>query len=118
MLRGGSYGGRRVVSERWIRASLERRVRIEDADPYADAYGYFWYARTHRIAGRDIAVSFASGNGGNKVYVVPSYDLVVAITSSAYGRGYGQRRSQAILLAVLAALAPPTAPWSGRGRRW
>ena len=107
VLRGGSSGGRRVVSERWIRESLERRVRIEDADPYADAYGYFWYARTHRVGNRDIAVSFASGNGGNKIYVVPSYDLVVAITSSAYGRGYGQRRSQAILLAVLAALTPP-----------
>jgi len=109
VLRGGSYAGRRVISERWIRASLERRVAIADADPYADAYGYFWYARTHRVAGRDIAVSFASGNGGNKIYVVPSHDLVVAITSSAYGRGYGQRRSQAILLAVLGALAPPGA---------
>src|SRR5205807_7042887 len=53
---------------------------------------------------RDVAVSFASGNGGNKIYVVPSAKLVVAITSSAYGRGYGQRRSQAILLAILAAL--------------
>jgi hypothetical protein len=29
--------------------------------------------------------------------------MVVAITSSAYGHGYGQRRSQEILLRILAA---------------
>jgi len=79
-------------------------VAIGDADPYADGYGYLWYAKTHRVADRDVPVRFASGNGGNKIYIVPSYRLVVAITSSAYGRGYGQRRSQAILLAILAAL--------------
>jgi CubicO group peptidase (beta-lactamase class C family) len=82
VLRGGTFEGRRVISERWIRDSLAPHVRIADADPYADGYGYFWYSRTHRVHGRDVAVSFASGNGGNKIYVVPALDLVVAITSS------------------------------------
>lgn len=103
---GGTYEGRRVISEGWIRAALAPRLPIADVDPYADSYGYYWYSKTHRVAGRDVAVSFASGNGGNKIYVVPSLELVVAITSRAYGRGYGQRRSEAILLAVLASLAP------------
>ncbi|MEO7732540.1 MAG: serine hydrolase [Kofleriaceae bacterium] len=103
----GSYDGHRVISEAWIRDSLAIHVRTSDVDPYADGYGYLWYARTHRVADRDIAVSFASGNGGNKIYVVPSEHLVVAITSSAYGHGYGQRRSQAILLAILTALPSP-----------
>ena len=102
----GSYDGHRVIAEQWIRDSIAPRVRIDDVDPYADSYGYFWYTRTHRVRGRDVPVVFASGNGGNKIYVVPSYELVVAVTSSAYNRGYGQRRSQAILLAVLEALAP------------
>ena len=106
VLGGGSYEGRRVISERWIRDSLSPRVRIDAVDPYGDGYGYFWYTRTHHVGDRDVAVAFASGNGGNKIYVVPSLHLVVAITSSAYNRGWGQRRSQAILLAILAALAP------------
>jgi CubicO group peptidase (beta-lactamase class C family) len=103
---GGAFEGRRIVSEAWIRAVLAPRVPIGDVDPYADTYGYYWYGKTHRIAGHDVPVAFASGNGGNKIYVVPSYNLVVAITSQAYGRGHGQRRSEAILLALLAALAP------------
>jgi CubicO group peptidase (beta-lactamase class C family) len=107
VLDAGTYDGRRVISERWIRDIVRPRVSISDDDPYADGYGYFWYTKTHRIAGREVPVWFASGNGGNKIYVVPSYRVVVAITSSAYNRGYGQRRSQAILEALLAVLEPP-----------
>jgi len=106
VLDGGTYGGRRVISERWIRDLAQPRVSIGDVDPYADGYGYFWYTKTHRIGDREVVVWFASGNGGNKIYVVPSYGVVVAITSSAYNHGYGQRRSQAILQTVLAALEP------------
>jgi CubicO group peptidase (beta-lactamase class C family) len=101
VLDGGTFAGRRVISESWLSESTKPWVQIGDVDPYADAYGYFWYSKTHIVDGTPTLVHFASGNGGNKIYVVPSRGLVVAITSSAYGRGYGQRRSEAILKAVL-----------------
>lgn len=97
----GRHDGHQVVSARWIADMLAPKVNIAADDPYADGYGYFWYRKDHRIAGTSIAVSFASGNGGNKIYVIPTCRLVVAVTSSAYGRGYGQRRSEAILKAIL-----------------
>lgn len=100
---GGRYRGRRIVSTSWLREALQPKVAITSSDPYAEGYGYFWYTKTHRIDGREIRVSFASGNGGNKIYVIPERRMVVAITSSAYGRGYGQRRSEAILKEILAA---------------
>ncbi len=107
MARGdGRYRGRRIVSARWIRDALAPKVAIADSDPYADGYGYFWYSKVQPINGAPVSVSFASGNGGNKIYVIPSRHMVVAITSSAYGRSYGQRRSEAILKAVLAADRP------------
>lgn len=99
----GVFGGRRVVSAAWLQEALVPRVTISGNDPYADGYGYFWYSKTHLIGDVSVPVSFASGNGGNKIYVIPSRHMVVAITSSAYGRGYGQRRSEAILKALLAA---------------
>ncbi|WP_312327876.1 serine hydrolase domain-containing protein [Stenotrophomonas sp.] len=102
----GLYNGRRIVSEAWLSEALAPRVPIADSDPYADHYGYFWYHKVHDINGQKVPVSFASGNGGNKIYVIPSRNMVVAITSSAYGRGYGQRRSEAILKALLAADTP------------
>jgi CubicO group peptidase (beta-lactamase class C family) len=97
----GLAHGRRIVSARWIAAMLAPHVSIGADDPYADQYGYFWYRKVQQVAGRAIPVSFASGNGGNKIYVVPACHLVVAITSSAYSHGYGQRRSEAVLKSVL-----------------
>ena len=102
-LDGGSAGGRQVISRGWIEESLSPKVAIGAVDPYADGYGYFWYAKALPVGDRTVDIRFASGNGGNKIYVVPARNMVVAVTSSAYGRGYGQRRSQAILTALLAA---------------
>lgn len=99
---GGAYRGRRIVSAAWLREALTPKVGISHSDPYADGYGYYWYAKTQVVDGKPVAVSFASGNGGNKIYIVPDRRLVVAITSSAYGRGYGQKRSEGILKALLA----------------
>jgi hypothetical protein len=62
-----------------------------------------WYSKAEPIGGHNIEVHFASGNGGNKIYIVPSPQMVVAITSSAYNTNYGQRRSQDILWRILAA---------------
>ncbi len=98
---GGVHDGRRIVSASWLGDALASRVAITDGDPYAQGYGYFWYASTQQIDGVPVAVSFASGNGGNKIYIAPSRRLVMAITSTAYGRDYGQRRSEHVLRAVL-----------------
>ncbi len=99
-------GSRQVVSRAWIQRSLAGITSIAARDPYADAYGYMWYLKPLTVGGRTVTVHFASGNGGNKIYIIPSHRMVVAITSSAYGRGYGQQRSQDILLRVLAAATP------------
>jgi CubicO group peptidase (beta-lactamase class C family) len=100
----GLYGGRRVISASWLEAMLAPRVAIAEVDRYADHYGYFWYRKTQRIGNRDILVHFASGNGGNKIYVIPELKSVVVVTSRAYGKGYGQKRSENILTVILADL--------------
>jgi CubicO group peptidase (beta-lactamase class C family) len=101
VLDNGQYGGKRVLSADWIAESLTSRVDISSVDPYADGYGYFWYTWALATGNATIKIHFASGNGGNKIYIVPSRQCVIAITSSAYNRGYGQKRSQDILSALL-----------------
>ena len=103
MLNGGTVNGMRLVSHAWIARSVTNQVSIADSDPYADFYGYMWYTKTEPLSSDAIEVHFASGNGGNKIYIVPSLHMVVAITSSAYNTNYGQRRSQGILWKILAA---------------
>ena len=99
----GMVRDQRVIAADWITAALAPRVAIGDVDRYADQYGYFWYGKTYDVAGKKIGVSFASGNGGNKIYVIAARRMVVAVASSAYGKPYGQRRSEDILKALLAA---------------
>jgi len=82
-----------------LQRASQARCRSALATPYSDLYGYMWYPKS--VAGHQVTVHFASGNGGNKIYIVPSLHMVVAITSSAYGTRWGQRRSQDILLKIL-----------------
>jgi CubicO group peptidase (beta-lactamase class C family) len=93
ILNGGTVRGKRLVSSTWIERSLANQVSISDSDPYADSYGFMWYTRAEPLGSGTIEVHFASGNGGNKIYIVPSLHMVVAITSSAYNTNYGQRHS-------------------------
>jgi CubicO group peptidase (beta-lactamase class C family) len=106
VLRHGRAGGRQVVDSAWVAHALAVSVSIGAVDRYADGYGYLWYTKTYALGARRVTVHFASGNGGNKIYVIPAYDAVVAISSSAYGRPYGQRRSEDIVRRVLAVLPP------------
>ena len=106
ILHNGQLDGRKIIDHRWIEKSLTDQVPIAAVDPYADFYGYMWYSKVEPAGDRPVLVHFASGNGGNKIYIVPSLSMVVAITSSAYGHGYGQERSQDILIKILDASRP------------
>lgn len=106
VLNKGVYDGHQVVSGEWIEESLQPRFDISDSDPFASGYGYYWYHQVYPVNDRSIEVSFASGSGGNKIYVISEFDLVVSIMSRAYGQGRGQRRSEDILEAILAAQRP------------
>lgn len=101
VLNDGQYNGKQIVSRAWIEESLKPRVDVSKIEFNAVGYGYYWFYQEYEINGRSIEVHFASGNGGNKIYIIPDYDMVVSIMSLAYGQGRGQRRSENILKAIL-----------------
>jgi CubicO group peptidase (beta-lactamase class C family) len=103
MLDRGRFNGVQVVSEKWVRESLVKQVSIAAVDPYSDGYGFMWYTKRLRTGATSVNVHFASGNGGNKIYIIPGKRMVVVITSSAYNTNYGQKRSQSALLRILSA---------------
>jgi CubicO group peptidase (beta-lactamase class C family) len=103
ILHSGKLKGHGIVARDWVKRSVANQVPISAFDPYSDFYGYMWYSKAEPLGKRSIVVHFASGNGGNKIYVVPALDIVVAVTSSAYHHRYGQLRSQDILLKVISA---------------
>jgi CubicO group peptidase (beta-lactamase class C family) len=67
-------GGRGIVPESWLATALRPHVRIDEGFHY----GYQWYMGDTWIGG--------FGNGGQRIYVSPALDLVVAITAGQYDR--------------------------------
>jgi CubicO group peptidase (beta-lactamase class C family) len=100
----GQWQGKMIVSPTWIKEISKKQFDISKEDPFADSYGYFWFATTKEVNGKKYDCIYASGNGGNLLFVVPSENLVVSLTSSAYGQGYGHRRSHNIFDYVLKSL--------------
>ncbi len=49
---------------------------------------------------------FASGNGGQYIWVAPAEDLVVVSTTGMYGSARGERAATDILYSVLSAARP------------
>jgi CubicO group peptidase (beta-lactamase class C family) len=102
-LDGGRWHGRQIVAEEWVRNSTRPHVRVEDATEY----GYLWWLKSFQHAGKSYPGYFMSGNGGNKVVVVPQLDLVVAITSTNYNtQGMHEQAEKLLTDYVLASVVP------------
>ena len=65
-----------------IAESIKPRLNTDGSLP---CYGYQWWLGRSLLRGRDLAWIGGIGNGGQRLYVVPELDLVVAINSSHYG---------------------------------
>jgi CubicO group peptidase (beta-lactamase class C family) len=79
-LDGGAWKGARVVPESWVKRSVLSHARIDNKTEY----GYLWWLRTFTAGGKAWPAWLMSGNGGNKVAVVPDLSLVVVLTSVNY----------------------------------
>jgi len=85
-LQRGKWNGRQVISEAWIDRST--REGFVPAPWIKIGYGYYWWREEYYIDDRVIPCFYAQGNGGNRLHVFPSEDVVIAVTSSAYSEPY------------------------------
>ena len=96
----GQWNGRQVISREWVEKSTAKWSTVGDQD-----YGYFWWHQwvdaSTPAGSRRVNMVLASGNGGQKIYMVPSLDLVVVVTGGNYNT---QSPSTAIMKELLSAL--------------
>jgi len=82
MLNRGKWNGRQIVPEKWIDDSTQP---LNDASS-SYHYGYQWWVGDSKIGERYVNWIAGWGLGGQRIYVVPEYDLVVVITSGMYSQ--------------------------------
>ncbi len=101
MLQGGTWDGREVVPPSWLQASLQVRVGIDQLR----RYGYHWYlGELPAGSGERIQPERwigAIGNGGQRLYVLPGLDLVVAMTFGNYNQPDQWKPPTAVLREVV-----------------
>ncbi len=83
VLNNGFWDDIALVDESWIVESVEAKIDFPE-NWYEDHYGYFWWQQDFEVNGQIIKSIHASGYGGQHIYIVPAYDLVVVFTAGNY----------------------------------
>jgi CubicO group peptidase (beta-lactamase class C family) len=110
-LDGGRWHGRQLIPQSWVEVSTAAHAKASDTD----TYGYLWWRRDFVAGGRTFPAFYMSGNGGNKVVVVPSAKLVAVVTSTNYNsRGMHEQTAKLLTDYILAAL-PASSPGGSQG---
>lgn len=83
----GQWAGQQVLPKAWVEKSLSKQVARGDNESEG-YYGYLFWHDTFPYKEKMLEVAYASGNGGNKIYIFKNIDAVVVITASAYNKAY------------------------------
>ena len=95
---GGTWNGRRIVSEAWVRESVQPRYRIGrtfrqgpngPTETTTNNYGFLWWTTEFEHQGRVVLAHHASGNGGQYSMFIPELDLVIATYAGNYADAGG-----------------------------
>ena len=80
-LNNGSWRGKQVIPPGWIRESTEEHSTVNET-----SYGYLWWRQWLNVAGRRYDGIAAKGNGGQRIYMFPEYNLLAVITGGSFNR--------------------------------
>jgi CubicO group peptidase (beta-lactamase class C family) len=84
VLDGGVWQGRQIVSAGWIKQMIAPQSPRGLSFSFARSYGFLWWQGQSGIGGHDIEWVGALGRGGQRLYVMPTLNLVVAVTAGLY----------------------------------
>jgi CubicO group peptidase (beta-lactamase class C family) len=82
VMNNGKWKNQQLISEDWIRKATSSYLSTSFD---SSTYGYFWWIRDIPISGnRTTRVVSAEGYGGQKLFILPEYRMVVSITERNY----------------------------------
>ena len=79
IMKNGKWKDRQIVSSVWVAESTKEHI-----DALGIGYGYQWWIGKTEVNNQTIRVLFASGHGGQKIFIIPDLDLVAVFTSRVF----------------------------------
>jgi len=107
MLAGGQWNGKRIVSQAWVNDSTSPHATVEPDPKCGIEYGYLWWLFAGCNAQAPAPGFAAIGNGGQRIWVIPSRKLVVASTAGLYTDPKQGEPPLAVLTGILGGMAKP-----------
>jgi CubicO group peptidase (beta-lactamase class C family) len=92
---GGRWEGKQIIPQSWVDKTFTRYMTT-GFDPNVH-YGYLFWNVTYKVNGKPYEAYFATGNGGNKIFVFKDQPLVVVITATAYAKWYMHRQADVMM---------------------
>lgn len=80
---GGKWKNRQLISKNWVDASFKKYLVLENHNE-KNEYGFLWWHYHYLANGKTINSIEARGAGGQYIFIVPEYQLVVVITSANF----------------------------------
>ena len=78
----GRWNGKQILPGWWIGESTTPRVNVDAHG--ALYYGYQWWLGRSLLNGRELTWTAGYGAGGQRLFIVPGLDLVVAVNAFNY----------------------------------
>lgn len=113
----GIYNRKQVVSKEWIERSTLCDIAIPDfsfiksskskiASAQPAYYGFYWYRETIKTDNIQENVLFASGNGGQYIFIIKSLNLTVVFTQGNYRSFKAKQAFEILAKYILPAFKP------------
>jgi len=83
VLNKGRWEGKTIISEDWIKKSCRSYFPTTFSD---FSYGYFWWIKDIKVKeDKTTKLISAQGAGGQYMYIIPEYKLIIAFTEYNFG---------------------------------
>ena len=89
----GVWNGKQIVSEAWIAESSRRQIANADSPDYC----LLWWCGDFHYGDQTAWTFFASGHGGQKIFVFPEHDLVAVVTQQVFDNPYDELNNLGIV---------------------
>lgn len=91
----GRWNGKQLVPTDWVNKTFTKHINVPNGENIF--YGYLFWNTTYKVDGKPYETFFASGNGGNKIFIFKDQPLVIVITATAFGKWYMHRQIDSMM---------------------